>query len=538
MSVLDVPTVESTFPVASYGAVGDGQTDDGPAIQAAIDAAYAAGGGTVMLSRGAVHGWSGEIVVKNAVILAGTAARQYGIDILVPGLLALDATAHVAIGKWNVGVAAQPGGARDLYVDGAGVGGAAAELVRVAGVDLFVEHVHVVRSAGDGIVFDNVQNSTVVAGYSVEHVGAALALDNGSGNVTFVGGYFGHADRALHIRETPNQNNGYFFGTSGCNFYNTIFERYERNRTEHALIVVECGQHNVFHNVNFSNGSSKVSDDCLVLINSSAYPGIATMVEFDSTFSYPGPASAPLTDVFRIVGSQPVTFSGDGFVDQGKNLICQDSGSAPVALTGTFSYLLPSLQFRRAINGGTFANWYNTRRTADHYRIADGSSAVEVRREADAQPRGYVGPDLDLAWQNGSDTKVRASLAHDGAGMLTMSARMTHTGGLVRTVNQVSVDSSSATVALDCAAAYEHHLSFTRDGAGIGSLTLSNAVDGAEVRIGVAWSGTNQVAWPANLSWAGGKAPAITDGAWTFVTLQCITGNWYESSRAEAVAKA
>ncbi|GEM_PF-1019873 len=41
-----------TFPAASYGAVGDGRSNDAPAIQAALDAAAAAGGGRVALAPG------------------------------------------------------------------------------------------------------------------------------------------------------------------------------------------------------------------------------------------------------------------------------------------------------------------------------------------------------------------------------------------------------------------------------------------------------------------------------------------------------
>lgn len=41
-----------TFNVRDFGAVGDGATDDTEAIQAAIDAAEAAGGGTVYFPAG------------------------------------------------------------------------------------------------------------------------------------------------------------------------------------------------------------------------------------------------------------------------------------------------------------------------------------------------------------------------------------------------------------------------------------------------------------------------------------------------------
>ena len=45
-------TAPQTFNLADFGAVGDGVTDDGPALQAALDAVVAAGGGTLLVPAG------------------------------------------------------------------------------------------------------------------------------------------------------------------------------------------------------------------------------------------------------------------------------------------------------------------------------------------------------------------------------------------------------------------------------------------------------------------------------------------------------
>lgn len=60
-----------TFDIMGFGAVGDGITDDKAAIQAAIDAASAAGGGLVYIPKGTYRLDSGVRVQASGVVLAG-----------------------------------------------------------------------------------------------------------------------------------------------------------------------------------------------------------------------------------------------------------------------------------------------------------------------------------------------------------------------------------------------------------------------------------------------------------------------------------
>lgn len=116
----------STHDVLTYGAVGDGQTNDAPAIQAAIDACHAAGHGTVLLPAGHTY-LSGSLelrgqtefrVQRGATLLASPDYADYRpehfSDAISGGLI--DTDAELSRRAWLTAFEAH-----DLSITGGGV---------------------------------------------------------------------------------------------------------------------------------------------------------------------------------------------------------------------------------------------------------------------------------------------------------------------------------------------------------------------------------------------------------------------------------
>ena len=90
-NAINVGTLVGAFPVEWFGAKGDGVTDDTAAIQSAINAALAAGGGSVVF-KVARYFTTGAFLVPTGVVLAGTVEGPFDVRGVDPAATAIAPT--------------------------------------------------------------------------------------------------------------------------------------------------------------------------------------------------------------------------------------------------------------------------------------------------------------------------------------------------------------------------------------------------------------------------------------------------------------
>ena len=185
-AALDLPAsqsrryIETYLPVARYGALGTA-ADDTAAIQAAIDAAHAAGGGTVLLARGALHKVSG-LQLRSGVVLEGHMfGRRFdgsNADIQV-GLKQLAGSTVPVIGLASVNHGGVGVGVQNLRIHG----NKAAQTTANRGIDLHrigttiggvlardrIENVVIEHTSGTGLYVGHAVRDSLVSGVSTYH---------------------------------------------------------------------------------------------------------------------------------------------------------------------------------------------------------------------------------------------------------------------------------------------------------------------------------------------------------------------------------
>ncbi|UUW88481.1 hypothetical protein [Pimelobacter simplex] len=547
------------FTPEAYNASANPAVDNRAALQAAIDAAAAAGGGVVQLNKGRRYGWTGQLIVRNGVTLVGNAVRQpLAPDQLpsVPGLVALSAAAQVLVGGAGAGTGT-PAGLRDVYIDGNYLGGnpaavPVAGLVRISGVDVRIDNVYVTRSAGDGIVYNGLQNSTVVGGISTLHIGCALVLDNGSGAVAFHSGYYGTSKGgSLRCRDTAGEANPYPFGPTHNTFIGTIFEAYPNVTATwptaplpepFARHVHVSGRSIEFVNCNFTGGADNAEAATVLIDDTVSY--IPATVSFVSCLWWTRGGH----DAVRVKGTASASFIGQQEVgDDGTHhptsFVCIDTGFPHINMVG--EVILPGDtngdKIYRAINSGSLIGVFSYHDAGMVHRLRDVQS-VGWRREGDAVNRFQVERDGILRWFNGVDGTTRATLqravAGDGKGIV-VGGRFYVADGLNVIADGYTITTTGQSVTLDASTGAEHQLVFTANGNSIGTLAITNAVNGDRLRIMLFGVGTNSITWPANVEFAGlgTPGPQPVNAKAVTVDLEYVAGTvnkWIEVSRSSS----
>jgi hypothetical protein len=513
----------------TFGAVGDGVTDDTAAVQAAIDAAAAAGGGIVLLTQR--YGWTGDLIHKPQVTVQGHGSIDYTVSAAYdqPGLVALDSTARYRYGQLGLSDAHGdgPGPLRDLVIDGANIGGAT-ELFRAECVDGSVRDVYIIRSAGDGIVLASAQNSIfdhvhvgIIAGHGWVLRENVAGVSQGCGGNKIRNCYtmqwggqavFQHVDTGANYWCHDNIFDGCLFES-----YLTSFEGFvhmDNGETQFRSCVFT-----------YSVAAGVASQDCMILLEHGAF-AFATVATFDSCY-FAGGTTAPPTDAIKSVSANQINFVGHNGVRGPAYVLGMEGGSSVVDQAGKIDIQSGGTQFVRLGTGGGHAGEFRKQYTGLRWQMPNSSiNPVDIRQPTDAGFRIAMGSTGVLAFGDGTGTVVASMGA--AFGKLQLQGILYLTGGLTLGNNVVA----SASGSVPCATG-THPLHELRCAANASvTVNLQGNESGRVVTVAVLGQGTNTLLWTQPISWGPAGVPAApVSGQWLVVKLIYLNGGWVEQSR-------
>lgn len=524
-------SVRGIYYPEDFDAVGDGVADDSAALNAAFAAAGAAGGGVVSLTN--LYGWSGEIYIPNAVQGKGVGK---GVE-STKGLKALDSTSVLKCGKWSTNNP-RIAGLSEVTIDG-NFQGDANGLVVLQSVMAGYSNITIKNAAGHGLVLDAAQNSAFVGvdttNCGTVSGGANVLLKNGAGGVKFVRceNTPGTGGRGLLITDYDStSNNAYPFGSAHVTFDTCIFEAYVDGNL--GLVEVDAGANVRFISCGFSNNNVLMGVDALVRISNGAFPTISTHVIFDQC-NYNG-GSAQLSPCVRVLGNQRVVFTGDSFWQQTTDCIIQDGGNAVVIRDGSdyFGNSVPVAAQRgiKLINGGSAVAHLNDRQQGFRFNtLATEPQPIAIRERGDSGVRFVVNSHGGLAWGDGSDFTYEHSLARDETNDNLSSSSMMVTGRRGNYFSSQTISVTGTALTLDSKAQNTYWFNITGTGS-VASMTVTNALQGAELTVILTRSGTQTFAWDSNMRFVGGAAPTLPSSS-EVLTVRFVRINlrWVEIQR-------
>lgn len=360
----DAPGLGLFFPEA-HGGIADGSTDCSDAVDAALTAAQAAGGGSVYLGPGiyAISRWH---TIPNKVAIIGA-----GEDVTT--LKTTDGGAGVGFGVGGGSSSTSYRASRSGYftVDGNNVGGAAGPLVLFgAGAGCEFSSIRVKGSAaGGGIKITQTQNAVFTDVWSAANNGWNWTLTDGAGGLTFVRCEFGGAGspaaasnsgNLLITMTGANTGSGYSDRVANCEFVGCQFEGLSGAPT--ASIYADTGVNMRFFGGNIVSQPSTSTPHVVFRANGAGQANPASWTFSTTRISGTGSAGSRKGTAFDVnfnmtgLVTMAVNFAGLAAVLNSDNTTFRmtsygSSVNADAVMTGTAAATLQSWQVIRGVGG-------------------------------------------------------------------------------------------------------------------------------------------------------------------------------------------
>lgn len=535
---------DSWFNAHSYGAVGNGTTDDTTALQAAIDAAYAAGGGIVNIAHptASVYRITGPITVKENVSLRGAGSSVLGLG---ASTIKLDsATAQVRIGNGS----ARGGGSGFFTVNGNNTGDPTGA-VKIVAVQQVIEQISVTEAAGVGVYVYASQNC-ILHSVDVNSSGTDnMVIDGGTGGMVFLRceltSAAGYGLKSTDSAPGGHPTFGYQYGPAHNEWLHCIVENYQTTGGN-ALVLIESGTRQTFRQCGFSNSSDDtLSSGYLVKITNDNFPTtVATKVEFDSCNFHGG--NVKKYPIFYVKGTNAITrnvltLSGSTWY-QFSTAVYVTDGATEGHLHGDFAFTTVTAEYS-ALGAGSWFFWRKEESTGVFVRMPDASGAwagtypLMVAKSTDAGARMIMDNTGGIYYCTGANFTPLVSMTYDATNNVFSFTGLKYNGRVINKTTLFTIPSAAYALTTNAAVGGPVYGYTITGSATIASWAITGALDDQEITLLVYRSGTQLVTWPTNVRFAAGTAPALAADKRTYVKFryQAATGLWYEVGRAADV---